>query len=515
MNAEERTKILVAGGRKLPAQLTRRFVDKKLYVAACDLSEITEATAPAVFAGAKALLVAHPPGQYGALNEVFLRVAILATREGLAIGYLPCEASDVKRAARLMAEVPILELKEGGTQWVYIQRNIGALAELLGQHNPGPPSGTASIVIVGEEFSLPPEHRRLLLRAFWDASNVAIEKLPGGAASSGAYRVYASLVTRYGPQEPTPFVFKVDRPDKVRDECNNYREFVQPSVPFHLHPGLVEARCVTTPDLAALVCNFAEGAVALEAALSKGQGAGVIFSLFETTLRGFRQQTLSSTPFPNVVRDYVKDRVKIERLRGDPEKLPRIAQAKDLGFSGEPEDLQAAIAQRAEGMESLHGVVHGDLHMGNVMVRNCDAIAIDFGSMRDEKRYEGPLTADPAALEASIAFGTRKEEAIKQQPEWVKFIDQIYREPLELPIPTPDHFHFAWVNRAIREVRHIVHCCGVTDEEALLVLSASLLRYGRFSAPLFRDPALRSVSEQRKAYAMVKAQQIFGKIPKR
>jgi len=71
------------------------------------------------------------------------------------------------------------------------------------------------------------------------------------------------------------------------------------------------------------------------------------------------------------------------------------------------------------------------------------------------------------------------------------------------------------VNRAIREVRHIVRCCGVDWDEALLVLAASLLRYGRFSKPSFDDLALLEVSEERKAYAMVKAQQLFDRVAKR
>ncbi|MDB6055048.1 MAG: hypothetical protein JWN25_2571, partial [Verrucomicrobiales bacterium] len=130
-------------------------------------------------------------------------------------------------------------------------------------------------------------------------------------------------------------------------------------------------------------------------------------------------------------------------------------------------------------------------------------------------QHDSPLTADPAALEVSIAFGTRKEEEAKHQPEWFKFINQIYLKPLEPPVPTPDHFHYAWINRAIREVRHIVHCCCVTDDEALLVLAASLLRYGRFSPPVFKNEDLLKVSEERKAYAMVMSQKLFNGVTKK
>jgi hypothetical protein len=248
----------------------------------------------------------------------------------------------------------------------------------------------------------------------------------------------------------------------------------------------------------------------LETALSNGHGAGAIFSLFETTLRRFRHQAHYAESRPNVVSDYIRECVKIAQLREDKAKLPRIELARQHNFKGKPEELQEEIAHAANGTESLYVFMHGDLHTGNVMVRHKDSIVIDFGSMR----HEGPLTADPAALEASIAFGTRKDEFPNDQKEWFKFIDQIYQNPIELPIPTADHFPFAWVNRAIREVRHIVRCCRVTDEEALLVLAASLLRYARFSRPLLNDPRLLAISEERKAYALVKAQQVFEQVRK-
>lgn len=507
MNPEDRTTIFVAGGRDM-AKHTDEFRRRKLLLEPCDLAGLTEASAPAHFAKAKALIVAESPGKYGVFSDVFERVAPWAVAEGVALAYFPSVSADFKRAAAIVKDQSFSKQREGGPRWIYYAENIPDLAEELRGHNPGPSTGSANIILLKDTFDLPNEHRRLLRRAFWNAKDIAVEYLPGGASALGAYCVYASLDTDYGPKEPTPFVFKVGPPQKIYEECNNYRAFVQPFVPFHLRPELVETRCIETPNCAALACNFVEGAIPLERALSNGQGAGAIFSLFETTLRRFRHQAHSETRKPKLVSDFIRDRVKIAELREDETKLLRIQAAKQHKFKGEPEDLQAAIALRADGIESMYVVIHGDLHMGNVMVRHKDSIVIDFGSMRSE----GPLTADPAALEASIAFGTRKDESPNNQNEWFKFIDQIYQNPLELPIPTPDHFHFAWVNRAIREVRHIVKCCGVRPDEALLVLAASLLRYARFSKPSFNDRRLLEISEERKAYAMVKAQQVFEQV---
>lgn len=506
MKPEDRTTIFVVGGRDL-TEHADQFALKGLRLTPCDLSDLSAISAPELFASAKALIVAEPHGKYGALSDVFDRVAPWVMAEGVALVYFPTSRGDLGRAEALVARTGWLKARENGPRWVYLEDNVQKLAEMLGRHHPGPGTGNANIVL-RDGSNLRGEHRTLLRRAFWDAKDIAVEKLPGGVSSPGAYCVYASLRTEYGQQEPTPFVFKVDHPKKISEECNSYREFVQPFVPFHLRPGLIETRCIEIPSLAALTCNFVEGATPMETALSSGQGAGAIFSLFETTLRRFRHQAYFADRRPNIVRDYVRDRVKIAELRKDSTKRLRIELAKQYKFEGEPEELQEAIAARADGIESQYVVIHGDLHLGNIMVRHKDSIVIDFGSML----HEGPLTADPGALEASIAFGTRKDESPTQQQEWFRFIDQIYESPLELPIPTPDYFHFAWVNRAIREVRHIAHCCGVSADETLLVLAASLLRYARFSVSSFSDPALLVVSEERKAYAMVKAQQLLARV---
>jgi len=436
MKPEDRTTIFVAGGRDM-AEHTDQFSRRKLLLELSDLAGLTETSAPSQFAKAKALIVAESPGKYGVFSDVFERVAPWAVAEGIALAYFLNAPADLNRVAAMMDHKSYLKQRVGGPTWVYYSENIQDLAEMLRRHNPGPGTGSAEIVSFGKKFELHDAHRKLLKRAFWDASDIAVEKLPGGASSTGAYCVYASIQTEYGQQEPTPFVLKFDQPQKISEECNRYREFVQPFVPFHLRPGLVEARCIEIPSCAALTCYFVEGSMPLERALSNGQGAGAIFSLFETTLRRFRHQAHAVTRKPKLVSDYIRERVKIADLGTDDGKKRRIELAKQHGFKGKPEELQEALTLRADGIESPYVVVHGDLHTGkNVMVRHRDSIVIDFGSMR----HEGPLTADPAALEASIAFGTREGESPNNQKEWFNFIDRIYQRPLGTANSNPRSF---------------------------------------------------------------------------
>ena len=61
MRPEDRTTILVAGGRDL-AEHTGLFELKGLRLEPLDLEDLTEASAPERFASAKAVMVAEAPG---------------------------------------------------------------------------------------------------------------------------------------------------------------------------------------------------------------------------------------------------------------------------------------------------------------------------------------------------------------------------------------------------------------------------------------------------------------------
>ena len=214
---------------------------------------------------------------------------------------------------------------------------------------------------------------------------------------------------------------------------------------------------------------------------------------------------IQSEPEAEVIRTFILKRIGARRLSENEVLAPRVTTAMGHGFTGTPDQLQVALADAAKGMKSRRGIYHGDLHLANIMVRQRDSIVIDFGSMGDF----GPITADPAALEASIVFGTRPLPSDELQKEWRDYVDQLYRFPLIPPLPSTEHFQFAWTNRAVRELRHVVFCCGASEPEMLLMLSASLLRFARFSPAGYRDEAVQRISEERKAYALVIAQRVY------
>jgi hypothetical protein len=198
------------------------------------------------------------------------------------------------------------------------------------------------------------------------------------------------------------------------------------------------------------------------------------------------------------------------RIRKHPTTIKRISVAHRFGLKMEPEELADAMAAKAITILSRQGIYHGDLHLRNVMVRQRDAIVIDFGSMRDDG---GPITADPSALEASIVFGAIDCDNQEIQNDWLRFAEQVYSDPINPLRPMVDHFRYAWMARAVRELRHVVHCCGVTPDEQILVLAASILRQARFAPAELSNPVAFDISEERKAYAMVIAEKLFKMVP--
>src|SRR4051812_24516042 len=155
MKPDERTTVLVIGGRQLADEEEGAFRTRGLRLNACDLSDITADSAPVLFAGVKAILVAEPPGRYRELPDAIDRIATIATSEGVAIGYLPCDADAFKRASALLDKATCFRPSQNRKMWIYVQDRVEQLAEVLRRHDPGPHSGNATITQLGDDFNLP------------------------------------------------------------------------------------------------------------------------------------------------------------------------------------------------------------------------------------------------------------------------------------------------------------------------------------------------------------------------
>lgn len=219
------------------------------------------------------------------------------------------------------------------------------------------------------------------------------------------------------------------------------------------------------------------------------------------TLRGLRAHTALAARQSGVISAFVRERVRVAEIHRDPNGSRRLREANRWKLARPPEESEQCLIRFANPIESRRGLYHGDLHCGNVMVRGRDAIVIDFGSMDDQ----GPITADAAFLEVSLVFGVDERDVDDSFDEWRDFVDELYirQSPVVPPIHDAEHIRYAWLRKAVRELRHIGSCCGGSLDESKTVLAACLLRFARLSASEFSSPALVELSERRRAYAIV------------
>ncbi len=118
----------------------------------------------------------------------------------------------------------------------------------------------------------------------------------------------------------------------------------------------------------------------------------------------------------------LRGRIKLDELL---KKTDVIERARQLGLTATPQEHHEKICAAAKPRTYMMGPYHADLHTGNVMVRGGDAILIDFGSTS-----HGPLTADPATLEASLMLERSHGKKKKRFQEWRVLIDEIYGQQI-------------------------------------------------------------------------------------
>ena len=514
MKYPDRSQILVLGERQIDPEpfIQRRLTLKQITSDQLNDSDLTNSS--------RGIILAPFSGKFRDLDKYFTEFFFPACELGLmTAAFVDDEATRARVVSmrdqayekyKVGKDIDDTKKREqwiSNLPWVYLNENAWAIAETLVRYNPGPPLKTPFIDT--SEMSEPPleaEYKNLLKRAFHDAERISLKRLAGGKIAKEAFCVYVNLANaQYGPQ-PMPFFVKLGEAWKIEDEKNNYREVAEPFIPFHLRPSLNSERSVANLTTAALVCNFVESAVSLRDALRAGQGQGSIFSLFEITLRGLRSHTSSVPKKFGVIESFIDLKVRAHEIAEKHQS--RIDCLRGEGKTRDPVEIEKILRGFASKIETREGPYHGDLHFGNIMVRNRDAILIDYGSMGPF----GPLYADPAVLEVSLVFGTDEHEDPASFETWRKFVDFIFINPLTPPLPSGDYPQFVWLHKAIRELRHVVACCGVDEREALIILAACMLRYGRNLPLPLKKEGLNILAEKRRTYALFVAYQICERL---
>lgn len=259
-----------------------------------------------------------------------------------------------------------------------------------------------------DDIAICSEAELLIQRAFHDCKTVDLVPISNGMSGVATYRVYAELRDNIPPtQWPYVYFVKLGGRQMIEKEHYNYRESAMGHIPYHLGPRLKLDRCALGHEMGILVSDYVAGAETLKDCARDGRAAMAVGNLFSTTIASWRSGAKS------------EQRNLPETLsKSFPENIPdhRKQLMQDFGSSL---DL-AAFKLRFDALDStpvLMGVIHGDLHATNVLVRGSDAIIIDF----EKIAMDMPVLFDAASLEAGLFING----FIGDRRSWSEVLDSV------------------------------------------------------------------------------------------
>jgi hypothetical protein len=334
---------------------------------------------------------------------------------------------------RILEYFPHLRFFSEFADWNEIANHVASISPGKG------PNGQLEITS-SPEVVLDEEQRILLARAFADCSHIHLVSMADEGRSGGTVlRAYADLQQGLHGRWPQPFFVKIGIRKKIVAEFQNYHQAVDPYIPFHLGPHLVDHRCHLGARLGVLVGDFVERSESLGACAVHGRATQAIGNLFSNTLEGwYRIAVEKQTPLSSTL--------KIPARNWDD---GRLARAWELGATRSPNVLDGLFRRSDSAGSVLTGPAHGDLHAANILVRANDAIVIDFYAHRNL-----PLVYDAACLEASLVVDGFARDS-RDIDTWLKSILPLYSKPLFEFSPVVAHpkDQSAWFYSTVGQIR--------------------------------------------------------------
>lgn len=284
--------------------------------------------------------------------------------------------------------------------------------------NPAGPSprGAQKVDIVdsyGKTKDCVSELSVLLKRAFFDCGHVNLYEIGQGKSGPAAYRAFV-IPAQVHTGEPWPYQYFVkigDRPI-IAKEFMNYRDTVLEHIPYHLGPRLREERCVLGSQYGVMVCNYVNNAVALGKWAKSGHGAAAINNLFMHTISAWRNGDSDEA--------YDLGKILLELFPQAPPPEFRLEKISALGHTIKHEDLHEKLSAYRSS-PTLTGTIHGDMHAKNILVRNNEAILIDF----EKLEVRGAVLMDIASLEAGLLDDVFWGDS-RSPEELLKFLRPLY-----------------------------------------------------------------------------------------
>lgn len=261
-----------------------------------------------------------------------------------------------------------------------------ALCSLILRHPAGPSPDLDLVIDVEKPFNS--EEELLVRRAFFKCTRVKLVPLTNGLSGVKTFKAFAEPLLVIAGGMPHTYFVKLGERAKVACEYRKYGDAALENVPFHLGPRLQLQRCALGPTQGILVGDFVRGAQALRDVARDGRATPALANLFNETLAAWRRAAHRQ--------DFDLHGYLSALIKEVPEHRATTIAAY-LGNQADTTSLKALLSRCPTG-RSMVGVVHGDLHATNVMVRGSDAILIDLE--RVDKDH--PLLFDMASLEAGL-----------------------------------------------------------------------------------------------------------------
>ncbi len=347
------------------------------------------------------------------------------------------------------------------------------------------------------------EKRILIQRAFHDCLKVKLVRCSDGLSGIDTYRVYATH--RYDMVGDTPFEYfvKIGDRNQVSKEYLAYRDIALEHIPFHLGPRLWLDRCALGTKQGIIVSDYVSGSEKLSNCARDGRAVPIIASLFNTTIRAWQD---CSKPVEKPLQDYLKDRM------GDGIPEHRRSLIEGYEFLKKPTELQTLLKTMTS-KPVMVGVVHGDLHALNVLVRGGDAIVIDFEKFGNDL----PLLIDLASLEAGL-FVEGFVGDCRNREDLLISIESLY-ELVELVdfhfIPCDPSDESAWFFDCVRQIRMQARQIELANGQYALTVAVELTKKA-CNKKTFNTPTeiegQKLTREELRAIAYILAERILVKL---
>ncbi|MEO3690040.1 phosphotransferase [Roseateles paludis] len=348
------------------------------------------------------------------------------------------------------------------------------VANTIVHNEAGPaPSRSLKIEITGVDGKVVPlndETEMLIRRAFDNCERVSLFGKGNGLSGVGAYEGYAYLGTGLGGKWPYKFFVKLGGRVKVAREFHKYGATLLENVPFHLGPRLRRERCVLGAEHGLIVSDFVLGAETICESAREGRGVAAIANLFNVTLLPWRRAAgPEKPPLANFALQVLRDDKEADR------EVPkhRLDRRKAFKARTSLDDLRQIIQALPPSTPVLTGMVHGDLHATNVLVRGHDAVIIDL----ERVNANAPLLFDAASLEAGLFV-----DGFVKDPRSAKGILDSILPLYEIDAFEKEDHHCdpadrsAWFMDCVRQIRMQARQMELVRLQYALVLAAAFLK---------------------------------------